>query len=58
MAGIDRPAATGDQHQESRLWTLQMEGHLEVAVGREMVEVAEGRKPWIDTQLVWRLVHP
>jgi hypothetical protein len=58
MAGIDRPGAAGDQHQEGRLRALQMEGHLEVAVGREIIEVLEGRKPWIDAQLLWSLVHP
>ena len=35
-----------------------MEGHLEVAVGREMVEVLEGGQPWIDAQLLWPFVHP
>ena len=57
MAGIDRPGAAGNLHQEGRLRPLQVEGDLEVAVGGEMVEVPEDREAGIGAQLFRRFLH-
>ena len=57
VAWIDRGKAVGEQHRERRLRPLQLEGDLVIAVRLQLVEVAVGRFPRIDAQLLFGLTR-
>src|SRR5205085_6027597 len=52
MAGIDRREARGEQRDKGGLPALELEGHLEVAVGRNLIEIAVPGLARIDAERV------
>ena len=57
MAGIDRRIAGGEQRQQRRLRPLQIEGDLEVAVGRDVVDELVPGLARVLAELLRRFAH-
>ena len=52
MAGIDRRVARGEQRQQRGLAVLEMEGRVEIAVGRHLLDIAPPCRARVAPQLV------